>query len=104
MIQKYQRAYAERHHIPVDWVLKEEKLELAAFLEEMLRLQILTVRDARNRFCNEYPEARRIDVPLYKYQWIDGTYTYKIDQNYRLGSVINLIQPFDDSIYGRITI
>lgn len=97
MFEPYQLAYAERHHIPAHWILENEKLELAAFLEHMIKTHTLTVSDARRRFVNNYPESNRLPVPKYIYDRVENT--YKIDHNYERGSVLSLIQAFDDSIW-----
>ena len=104
MFEQWQLDYATRHHIPADWILSNERLGLAAFLEWQVKLHILTITDARRRYVNEYPEANRGDVPMYKYLWIDGVYSYKIDHDYAKGSVLNMIQPFEDSLWGDVII
>ena len=97
MFTQYQLDYAKRHHIPADWILENERLELAAFLEQMIKTQTLSVTEARRRYCREYPDANRLDVPLYRYDLAANT--YQIDHNYALGSVLNMIQPVGDSIF-----
>lgn len=103
-LEDYQLSYAQRHHIPAHWILKEERLELAAFLEHMIYTHTLTVRDARRRFVEQYPDSNRLAVGKTIYEWINGVYTYHNDDKYAVGSVLNLIQPFDDSIYGEISL
>lgn len=97
MFSQYQLQYAKKHGIPADTILDDERLEMAAFLENLVRTQTMTVSDARRRFVNEYPEANRLPVPKYVYDKTNNTYW--IDSKYADGSVLNLIQPYDDSLW-----
>ena len=97
MFTQYQLDYAKHHGIPAHWILENERLELAAYLEQMIRTQTLSVTEARRKYCREYPDANRPDVPMYRYDLVNNT--YQIDYNYALGSVLNMIQPVGDYIF-----
>lgn len=94
-IDNYQKIYAERHSIPVHWIKDNERLQLAAFLEYQVALHIFSVSDARRRYCREYPEANRTNVPITR---MNGKGELYLDEKYALGSVLNMILPYDDSI------
>src|SRR4030095_527756 len=95
MFTQYQLAYAKRHHIPAHWLLLEERVEFAAFLEWMVFIHTISLLAARYKYLEYYPEANRLPVSK-KIIHTDNTYEY--DENYAFGSVLNLIQPFEDSI------
>jgi hypothetical protein len=94
--EPYQLAYAERHHIPAHLIHEYEKLELAAFLEHMIKTHTLSVSDARRRFVNNYPDSNRLPVGR---TIIDENNEYVNDEQYIMTSVLWLIQPFEDSIW-----
>lgn len=96
MFTQYQLDYAKRHNIPAHWITENERLELAAFLEQLVSTQTLSLTEARRRYVNNYPDSNRLPVPKYIYDRKENTYF--IDHNYALGSVLNMIQPMNDCI------
>jgi hypothetical protein len=94
--EHYQIAYAERRHIPAHWILEFERLELAAYLEHMVRTHVYSVTEARRKFVKNYPETNR---PMVGRTIIDHNNEYVNDNEYEKTSVLWLIQPFDDSIW-----
>jgi hypothetical protein len=95
--EPYQIAYATRHNLPVELIGEYEKLELAAYLEHMIRSYVMTVTHARKKFVENYPESNCLPVPKYVYDRVNNT--YEIVRSEEMKSVLWLIQPFDDSIW-----
>lgn len=95
--QPYQIAWADRRNLSVELVGQFEKLELAAYLEHMVRTDVLSVTHARRKFVDNYPESNCLDVPKYVYDQVNNT--YEIVRSEEMKSVLWLIQPFDDSIW-----
>ena len=96
ILSTYDYEYAKHHDIPVEWIPKSERLQLASYLEYLVSDQTLTLPDARRRYVQEYPESNRLDVPKTIYFWKDGVYTYKHDWTYAKGSVLSMIAPYED--------
>jgi hypothetical protein len=94
-VDNYQKIYAERHKIPLHLIMESERLQLASFLEYQVALHVLSVPDARRRYVREYPESNRTNVPITRMNGKGETYT---DYNYCKGSVLEMIQAYDDSI------
>lgn len=94
-VDNYQKIYAERHKIPLHLIMESERLQLASFLEYQVAMHILSLPDARRRYCKEYPEANRINVPITR---MNGKGELYQDEKYALGSVLSMILPYDDSI------
>lgn len=92
----YEKAYATRHKIPTHWIRQNERLMLACFLEWQVATHVLSLPDARRMYCNEYPDANRLAVGKTVINPSRGTVVQ--DHNYALGSVLQMIQPYDDSI------
>lgn len=93
----YEEIYAERHGYTYEQVKHHPKLQLAAFLEWQVANHQLTVYEARKRFVAEdkYPESNRIAVG----KTVITEYGYKYqDKDYAKGSVLELIQAYEDSI------
>lgn len=95
-IESYERIYAQRHNIPVEWIRKSERLALAAFLEYQVGVHVLSVPNARRIYVAQYPDSNRLPVPKTIKDMLWNTTTQ--DDRYALGSVINMIKPYDDSI------
>jgi hypothetical protein len=93
--QAYEKIYAQRHKLPTDWVRQNPRLQLAAILEWQVATHTITVPHARRLFVKEYPDSNRLPVPKTVYE--EGGYFYH-DEKYALGSVLNLIMPYEDSI------
>lgn len=93
--QTYERIYAERHNFPEHWVRINPKLQLAAFLEWQVATKVLSIKQARLRYVSEHPESNRQAVP--KTTICEDGFHYR-DDRYALGSVLNLIQPYHDSV------
>lgn len=93
---QYQLDYAKRHGIPADWIHQSERLELAAFLEQLVTTHTISLTEARRRYVNNYPDSNRLPVPKYVYDMVNNTYF--IDHDYALGSVLNMVQPTPDCI------
>lgn len=91
----YESIYAEKHNFPEHWVRLNPKLQLAAFLEWQVATKILSVAEARRKFVIEYPESNRLSVP--KTTVCEDGFHYR-DDRYAIGSVLNLIQGYQDSI------
>ena len=91
----YEKVYAQRHNIPEHWIRVNPRLQLAAFLEWQIATEVLSVSDARRRYVKEYPESNRLAVP--KTTIHEDGFHYQ-DHRYALGSVLNLIRPYVDSI------
>lgn len=91
----YERVYATRHNFPEEWIRSEPKLQLAAQLEWQMANHIISVRHARRLFVEQYPESNRLPVG----RTIVESYGYAHqDERYALGSVLSLIEPYEDSI------
>lgn len=91
-IQQYEKLYALRRSIPVEWIRANERLALAAYLEWLMVSGDLTCYQARKKFVSEYPESNRLNVP----KTIIEHYGYKyIDENYARGSVLEMIKPYE---------
>jgi hypothetical protein len=93
--QTYEKIYAQRHKLPTDWVRQNPRLQLAAILEWQIATHTITVPHARRLFVKEYPDSNRL--PVGKTVCEPGDYKY-YDEKYALGSVLNLIMPYEDSI------
>lgn len=91
----YEKVYATRHNFPEDWIRSQPKLQLAAQLEWQIANHIISVRHARRLFVESYPESNRLAVG----KTVVESYGYSHqDQRYALGSVLSLIEPYEDSI------
>lgn len=94
-LDNYQKIYAQRHNIPVHWIKDNERLQLAAFLEYQVALHIFSLPDARRRYVKEFPDSNRLPVPISR---MNGKGELYLDYNYCKGSVLEMIQAYDDSI------
>lgn len=91
----YEKVYATRHRFPEEAVRSHPKLQLAAQLEWQIANHIISVRHARRIFVEQYPESNRLAVG----KTIIEDYGYRHqDERYALGSVLSLIEPYEDSI------
>lgn len=95
--QPYQIAWADRRKLSIELVGQFEKLELAAYLEHMVRTDVFSITHARRKFVEHYPDSNCLAVPKYVYDL--GNNTYEIVRNEEMRSVLWLIQPFTESIW-----
>lgn len=91
-IQQYEKVYALRRSIPVEWVRDNERLALAAFLEWEMVVDNLSCYQARKKYVAQYPESNRQAVGRTIATW----FGYKTeDKDYAKGSVLEMIKPYD---------
>lgn len=95
-LENYEKIYLARHpDIKEEWIRKVPQIQLAASLEWQVANQTITLYKARKQFIALYPECNRLAVG----KTVIEAYGYvHQDHNYALGSVLSLIEPYDDSI------
>ena len=91
----YETVYAQRHNIDTEIVRNNQRYQLAASLEWMIATKVMSVSEARRKYCEDYPEANRMPLPITR---INGKGFKWQDERYASESVLEMIKPYDDSI------